>query len=243
MNSSFDALGLSEALVRAVADLGYTQPTPIQLQAIPVVLAGGDLMAGAQTGTGKTARSCCRSCTGCPPPPAMRRSAHRAPRVLILAPTRELAAQVEESVRDVRQAPARQVRGHLRRRLDQPADRRAEARRRHRRRHARPAARPRRPAHRRSLEGRGARARRSRSHARHGLPARHEADVRAAAQAAADAAVLGDLSPTKSVRWRPRCCTTRHQSQATPRNSTVEAVDQKCISVDEDRQVARCSRT
>ena len=52
---SFNTLGLSEALVRAVADAGYTQPTPIQSQAIPAVLAGGDLMAGAQTGTGKTA--------------------------------------------------------------------------------------------------------------------------------------------------------------------------------------------
>ena len=100
MNSSFEALGLSEALVRAVTDLGYTQPTPIQLQAIPVVLAGGDLMAGAQTGTGKTAAFVL---------PILQRLAaatpgatreHRAPRVLILAPTRELAAQVEESVRD-----------------------------------------------------------------------------------------------------------------------------------------------
>ncbi len=100
MNSSFEALGLSEALVRAVTDLGYTQPTPVQLQAIPVVLAGGDLMAGAQTGTGKTAAFVL---------PILQRLAaatpgatreHRAPRVLILAPTRELAAQVEESVRD-----------------------------------------------------------------------------------------------------------------------------------------------
>ena len=100
MNSSFDALGLSEALVRAVADLGYTQPTPIQLQAIPAVLAGGDLMAGAQTGTGKTAAFVLpilhrlSATTGSSP------KAHRAPRVLILAPTRELAAQVEESVRE-----------------------------------------------------------------------------------------------------------------------------------------------
>ena len=100
MNSSFDALGLSEALVRAVADLGYTQPTPIQQQAIPAVLAGGDLMAGAQTGTGKTAAFVLpilhrlSATTGHAP------KAHRAPRVLILAPTRELAAQVEESVRD-----------------------------------------------------------------------------------------------------------------------------------------------
>ena len=52
---SFDSLGLSEPLVRAVHELGYTSPTPIQKQAIPAVLAGGDLLAGAQTGTGKTA--------------------------------------------------------------------------------------------------------------------------------------------------------------------------------------------
>src|SRR6267378_2982074 len=52
---SFSTLGLSEALMRAVADEGYTKPTPIQAQAIPAVLAGGDLLAGAQTGTGKTA--------------------------------------------------------------------------------------------------------------------------------------------------------------------------------------------
>ena len=52
---SFASLGLSDALVRAVTEHGYTAPTPIQLQAIPAVLAGGDLLAGAQTGTGKTA--------------------------------------------------------------------------------------------------------------------------------------------------------------------------------------------
>ena len=99
MNSSFEALGLSEALVRAVTDLGYTQPTPVQLQAIPAVLSGADLMAGAQTGTGKTAAFVL---------PILQRlgaagqapRGPRAPRVLILAPTRELAAQVEESVRD-----------------------------------------------------------------------------------------------------------------------------------------------
>jgi ATP-dependent RNA helicase RhlE len=99
LNSSFEALGLSEALVRAVTDLGYTTPTPIQQQAIPVVLAGGDLMAGAQTGTGKTAAFVLpilqRLFTAAHAP-----RGHRAPRVLILAPTRELAAQVEESVRD-----------------------------------------------------------------------------------------------------------------------------------------------
>jgi ATP-dependent RNA helicase RhlE len=100
LDSSFEALGLSEALVRAVTDLGYTQPTPIQLQAIPVVLAGGDLMAGAQTGTGKTAAFVLPILQRLAAATAGATREHRAPRVLILAPTRELAAQVEESVRD-----------------------------------------------------------------------------------------------------------------------------------------------
>jgi ATP-dependent RNA helicase RhlE len=97
---SFAKLGLSEELVRAVVEHGYTQPTPIQTQAIPAVLAGGDLLAGAQTGTGKTA--------GFVLPILQRLSTQRVAahangrrpvRVLILTPTRELAAQVEESVR------------------------------------------------------------------------------------------------------------------------------------------------
>ena len=93
---SFAELGLSEAIVRAVTENGYTQPTPIQSQAIPAVLKGGDLMAGAQTGTGKTA--------GFTLPVLQRlsggaRPASRAVRALVLTPTRELAAQVEESVR------------------------------------------------------------------------------------------------------------------------------------------------
>ncbi|MCC8394045.1 DEAD/DEAH box helicase [Paraburkholderia sp. MMS20-SJTR3] len=95
---SFDSLGLSEPLVRAVNELGYTSPTPIQTQAIPAVLNGGDLLAGAQTGTGKTAGFTL---------PILQRLDSMAPaaggkrvvRALILTPTRELAAQVEESVR------------------------------------------------------------------------------------------------------------------------------------------------
>ena len=97
---SFANLGLSAELVRAVAEHGYTTPTPIQTQAIPAVLGGGDLLAGAQTGTGKTAGFvlpilqllCTRA--------ALHGAGGRKPiRVLILAPTRELAAQIEESVR------------------------------------------------------------------------------------------------------------------------------------------------
>ncbi|HTH61937.1 MAG TPA: DEAD/DEAH box helicase [Paraburkholderia sp.] len=95
---SFDSLGLSEPLVRAVNELGYTSPTPIQKQAIPAVLNGGDLLAGAQTGTGKTAGftlPILQRLSTMPPVAGSR----RAVRALILTPTRELAAQVEESVR------------------------------------------------------------------------------------------------------------------------------------------------
>jgi len=97
---SFDALGLSQPLLRAIAEVGYSSPTPIQSQAIPAVLSGGDLMAGAQTGTGKTAGFTLpvlqRLSTGKPVRDARGRVAVRA---LVLTPTRELAAQVEESVR------------------------------------------------------------------------------------------------------------------------------------------------
>ncbi len=96
--SSFESLGLSEPIWRAAAERGYTTPTPIQEQAIPVVMSGVDLLAGAQTGTGKTAAFAM---------PILHKlsatadTAARAPssvRALILVPTRELAAQVEESV-------------------------------------------------------------------------------------------------------------------------------------------------
>ncbi|MDH4095754.1 MAG: DEAD/DEAH box helicase [Betaproteobacteria bacterium] len=90
--TSFDSLGLKPELLRAVAEQGYTTPTPIQAQAIPVVLAGRDLLAAAQTGTGKTA--------GFTLPILQRLGAsQRHIRVLVLVPTRELAAQVQESVR------------------------------------------------------------------------------------------------------------------------------------------------
>ncbi|MCE1185280.1 MAG: DEAD/DEAH box helicase, partial [Rhodocyclales bacterium] len=93
---SFADLALSEPIQKAIAEAGYTNPTPIQTQAIPLVLEGGDLMAAAQTGTGKTAGFTLPilhilSAEGGPPQPGR-------PRCLILTPTRELAAQVEESV-------------------------------------------------------------------------------------------------------------------------------------------------
>ncbi|MFV0549284.1 MAG: ATP-dependent RNA helicase RhlE [Limnobaculum xujianqingii] len=96
---SFNSLGLSADILRAVEEQGYRDPTPIQQQAIPVVLSGRDLMACAQTGTGKTA--------GFTLPLLQRLTANgeaargrRPVRALILTPTRELAAQVGENVRN-----------------------------------------------------------------------------------------------------------------------------------------------
>ncbi len=90
----FSDLGLEPELVRAVADRGYDTPTPIQRQAIPAVLAGRDVLAGAQTGTGKTAGFVL------PLLQKLGQAAGRAPRVLVLTPTRELAAQVAQSAKD-----------------------------------------------------------------------------------------------------------------------------------------------
>ena len=90
---SFADLGLTPELLRAVAEQGYTTPTPIQRQAIPAVLADRDVLAGAQTGTGKTAAFILPILQKLGAPPA------RAPRALVLTPTRELAAQIAESAR------------------------------------------------------------------------------------------------------------------------------------------------
>jgi ATP-dependent RNA helicase RhlE len=110
LSMSFDSLGLAEPLLRAVHEAGYSTPTPIQSQAIPAVLSGGDVMGGAQTGTGKTAGFVLPLLHRLMAKPAVRDDGPqggplRGPRgklpirALILTPTRELAAQVEESVR------------------------------------------------------------------------------------------------------------------------------------------------
>ncbi len=92
---SFSSLGLTPDLLRAVARQGYTDPTPVQREAIPLVLDGRDVMAGARTGTGKTAAFVLPILQQLAERPAQ----HRRIRVLVLTPTRELAIQVEESVR------------------------------------------------------------------------------------------------------------------------------------------------
>ena len=93
---SFDTLGLQTPMLRAVEALGHTTPTPIQEKAIPEVLTGKDILAGARTGTGKTAAFAL---------PILQRldqdkEKHRLPRALVLTPTRELAAQVENDFKD-----------------------------------------------------------------------------------------------------------------------------------------------
>ncbi len=96
---TFDALGLIPELLRAVKDTGYTSPTPIQAQAIPIVLAGHDVMGGAQTGTGKTASFTLPLLQRLAPYATSSPSPAKHPvRALILAPTRELAMQVHENV-------------------------------------------------------------------------------------------------------------------------------------------------
>ena len=89
MDTSFTKLGLSDALAYGVQQMGYVDPTPIQAQAIPVVLQGGDVIGSAQTGTGKTAAFAL--------PIIQRLGGHGKLRCLILEPTRELALQVEEA--------------------------------------------------------------------------------------------------------------------------------------------------
>ncbi|MDZ4361397.1 MAG: DEAD/DEAH box helicase, partial [Variovorax sp.] len=96
----FTALGLAPALARAAAELGFSSPTPVQSEAIPAVLAGVDLLATAQTGSGKTAAYAL---------PLLQRLLAAEPltprrvRALVLVPTRELAAQVGEVVRSLAQ--------------------------------------------------------------------------------------------------------------------------------------------
>jgi ATP-dependent RNA helicase RhlE len=89
MDTAFTKLGLNDALAYAVEQKGYTEPTPIQTQAIPLILQGRDVIGSAQTGTGKTAAFAL--------PIIQRLAAHGAMRCLVLEPTRELALQVEEA--------------------------------------------------------------------------------------------------------------------------------------------------
>ena len=144
---SFTYLGLAPSLCQPLARMGYDRPTPVQTQSIPLVLNGSDLLARAQTGTGKTAafglpmieRLLLRSA---------RRRPSRAPRGLVLVPTRELAIQVERALDLLRGAAARAVAAIFGGMPMRPQVQAAPAGRRHRGRHAGPAARSHEAAHR-----------------------------------------------------------------------------------------------
>ena len=96
MSGSFDTLGLSEKLQKAATDNGYTRPTPVQEKVIPIIQVGKDLLAAAQTGTGKTAAFVLPLLNQIEKEPTVYKPC--SPRILILTPTRELAAQVSESI-------------------------------------------------------------------------------------------------------------------------------------------------
>ncbi len=95
-NVSFEALNLHSAIIKAIHDAGYTAPTPIQQQAIPELIAGHDVMASAQTGTGKTAAFMLPALHLLAAPV---KTPGRGPRILVLTPTRELALQVSEAAK------------------------------------------------------------------------------------------------------------------------------------------------
>ena len=124
----FTTLGLSDTLSHSLVRLGYAQPTPIQTQSIPLVLSGGDLLARAQTGTGKTAAF------GLPMIELLlvrsaRQPGTHAPRGLVLVPTRELAIQVHRSLETYGAPVKRESCRDLRRRGDASAARSASTRR------------------------------------------------------------------------------------------------------------------
>src|SRR5438876_474566 len=96
---SFNRFGLSPEVVRGTQAMGFTEPTPIQLRAFPIILAGKDLIGTAQTGTGKTAAFAL--------PILTRLARHGKFRCLVLEPTRELAAQVEPATRGLGAARSR----------------------------------------------------------------------------------------------------------------------------------------
>ena len=193
-STTFEQLGLSEELLKAVRDAGYTTPTPIQAEAIPLVLKGRDVMGLAQTGTGKTAAFTL---------PIVDRllGGPQRTRALVLTPTRELCVQVEESVQKYATHAPISRRVGLRRRAARSAAEEAARRSRHRRRDAGPADRSPRAPERRVRRPRGARARRSGPHARHGLRAADQPHRRRRPELPANAALQrDDAARSRSAR-------------------------------------------
>ncbi len=207
-DTSFSELGLSPEILRAVTEAGYTTPTPIQAQAIPVVLAGLDVMGGAQTGTGKTAGFALpilqrlQQYANTSPSPARHTGTRADPRAD--PGTGDPGRGSDQGIRQVH-GPALHLR--VRRRGHQAAARHRPRRRGDPRRHAGPPARPYRAQERELGPGRDLRARRSRPHAGHGLHPGHQADHGAAARdrQAAEPAVVSRRSATRSSAWPTSC--------------------------------------
>ena len=244
--ATFDQLGLTPELLRAVAAQGYTVPTPVQAQSIPIVLAGRDLLAGAQTGTGKTAAfvlPILQLLNASRPAPRQLGYGERRPRgatglpirCLVLTPTRELALQIEESVRTYgAERPIRsttiyggvgfdpQVRA-LRTGPEivvaTPG----------------PAARPCRAGHDRPQFGRDPRPRRGRPDARHGLHPRHPPDPRPAAGAPPEPALLGHVLG-RDPRAGGTLLNDPAYVQIARRNAPIELVRQVVYPVDRERK-------
>ena len=196
---SFESLGLSAPVLQAVADKGYTEPTPIQEKAIPIVLMGRDVLGCAQTGTGKTASFVLPMIDIL----AEGRAKARMPRSLILEPTRELAAQVAENFEIYGKYHKLNMALLIGGVSFADQERVARARRRRADRHPGPPARPlrarRHPAERRQDPG----DRRSRPHARHGLHPRRRAHRQPAAAAPPDAVLLGHHAARDQAAGRP----------------------------------------
>ena len=191
---SFATLGLHSSLLETLTALGYSAPTPVQSAAIPAVLAGADLLVSSQTGSGKTAAfmlpSLHRLWSTPPAKPAAARS--NGPRILVLAPTRELALQVEKAARTYGDGQRLRTACLVRRHAVWPAAEAAVAAGGHRDRDTRPPEGSPRPRPDRPRESRDPRPGRGRPHARHGVHRGHRRDRRAHAGDAPDAALLGD---------------------------------------------------
>ena len=216
--SGFADLELRPELVRALARLGYEEPTPIQRLAIPPLLAGRDLLGQAATGTGKTAAFALPVLQRIPWP---RKEAE--PLALVLVPTRELAVQVSEAMHryghdlGARVVPVyggqpigRQLR------VAQPRCRRGGG-------HAGARARPHRPGHARLAEPHDGRPRRGRRDARHGLRRGHRVDPPGHPGGPADPAVLGHHAARGSTAWSAATCVTPPGSSSgarSPRRTT-----------------------
>ena len=201
--AGFAALGLNDVLVAAVAALGYEEPTPVQRQTIPLMLAGGDLLAQAATGTGKTAAFALpmiHRLGDDVEPGAGQKAWTAAGRAgVVLVPTRELAMQVAEAIAQVRPRQRTHRRAGVRRRTDDAADPRPRSRRRHRRRHARARARSPAAAVAGARRGRRPRAGRGRRDARHGLRRGSRRDPRGDAEDAPDGTLFRDDAAAAAV--------------------------------------------